>query len=218
MSPLARFFHELLRDGRMILRELPAAEVDAELAHLLRAAYAEYCLDIAGPAPAFDEPTALAAARVVYDAGWALVSQRLPVAELEKRLRMPARPRTAAQHLSADLLLRYLPQVHRRARARDPADPFPATLEKVLWQWPLSGVLADLDEGPETALEFDHPGLMLLYAERLAQHPKPAWVPTGKALEYVDLVWEQLHKDPAFLRQAQTPEERLAEEGARFDE
>jgi hypothetical protein len=216
MSPLARFFHELLRDGHMVLRELPATDPAGDLALVLRAAYETYRLEIAGPAPAFDEPTALAAARVVYDAGWALVSQRLPVIELEKRLRMPGVPRTAAQHLSADLLLRYLPQVRRRARARDPADPFPAILEKVLRQWPLSGVLADIDERPDATLEFDHhPGLLLLYAERLAEHPKPAWLPTGKALEYVELVWEQLHRDPAFLRQART---EPPEEGVPFDE
>jgi hypothetical protein len=113
----------------------------------------------------------------------------LPVDEIDKQLKMPGSPQTPAQHLSADLLLRFLAQVHRRARARDPVDPLPALLEKVLRQWPLSGVLADIDEGPMAPLDFGgHAGLMLLYAERLASREKPAWFPTGKLLEYLELV------------------------------
>jgi len=223
MSPLGKFFHDLLREGRVLLRDQRGvgAGSDAELAEVLRAAYADCCLDVAEPVMPFDQATALAAADLVQQACWALVNHALPAAELEKRVRMPRPPQAPAQHLSADLLLRYLPQVHRRARARDPADPLATMLENVLRQWPLSGVLADIDEGPEAPLDFGgHPGLMLLYAERLAQHEKPSWLPTGQTLEYVELVWAELHKDMAFLRHAEalprhTPR---VEQGESFDE
>lgn len=197
MSPRAHFFQVLLRDGSAHLREAPDPDPtsDADVAKVLRGAFADYCLEIAGPPLAFDEPTALGAASVVEQACWALVSQGLPVNELEKRLRMPAPPRTAAQHLCSDLLLRYLPQIYRRARARDEADPLIQILERVLRQWPLSGVLAGLEDGPETAVDFGgHAGLMMLYAERLACHEKPAWFPGGEAAAYVELVWTQLGK------------------------
>ena len=201
MSPLARFFHGLLREGAVHLHEAPDARFpkNAELDEVLRRAYADYCLDIAGPPLAIDETTALAAAHVVHQACWALVSQALSVDDLEERLQMPGPPRNPAQHLSADLLLRFLPQVHRRARARDETDSLVKIVEKVLRQWPLSGVLADLEDGPETALDFGrHGGLMLLYAERLACHEKPAWFPDGDARAYVELVWTQLRKTPRF--------------------
>ena len=39
-----------------------------------------------------------------------------------------------------------------------------------------------------------HPGLMLLYAERLARNEKPAWFPAGKPFEYVEWVFHGLGK------------------------
>ena len=75
-------------------------------------------------------------------------------------------------------------------------DKLTALLEEVLRRWPLSGVLADIDEAPLTPLTFGgHPGLLMLYAERLAQHEKPAWIPSGAAMEYVELVYADLGKD-----------------------
>ena len=62
-------------------------------------------------------------------------------------------------------------------------------IERVLRRWPLSGVLAGLDEGPTAPLDLGgHEGLMLLYAERLSRRDAPAWRPSGRPLEYVELV------------------------------
>jgi hypothetical protein len=197
MSPRARLFQALLRDGAVVLRDAPTSHVSVstDVIGVLRAAYTDYGADIAGPPLMFEEATALAAAGVVEHACRALVSQALPADELQTRVQMPAPPRTAAEHFSGDLLLRYLPQVLRRARARDAADPLVQMLERTLRQWPLSGVLADIQDGPETGLDFGgHPGLMLLYAERLAGHEKPAWFPGGECAAYVELVWTQLGK------------------------
>ena len=72
----------------------------------------------------------------------------------------------------------------------------PEILAKVLREWPLSGVLSEVNEGPLTPLEFQgHPGLWMCYAERLARHEKPDWLPTGTGLEYVELVWQEMGKD-----------------------
>ena len=53
----------------------------------------------------------------VASACWALVNHDERPEDLAPRLSMSRLPRTPAHHLSADLVLRYLPQVHRRARA-----------------------------------------------------------------------------------------------------
>src|SRR5205085_1821946 len=84
---------------------------------------------------------------------------------------------------------RFVPGVYHRARALDPADALAAGLARLLRLWPLSGVLADLEEGPLTPPTLGgHPGLLLLYAERLADHFRPAWLPEGPAGDYFDLV------------------------------
>jgi len=121
------------------------------------------------------------------------VQQTEPAEELERRLTLPP-PRSAAEHLSADLLLRLLPALHRRARALAPADPLCGRLTAILRDWPLSGVLADVAEPPVGSLAFEgHPGLQLLYAERLARNFKPAWLPTeGQARAHCELVWQEL--------------------------
>jgi hypothetical protein len=167
---------------------------------LLRRAYASHRLSVAGPLIPFDAPAAQSAAAFVLHACWFSVSRAEPDAVLERCLTLPAAVATPAQHLSADLLLRFLPQLHRRARAHNPEDRLTTLLAEVLRRWPLSGVLSEVADGPLTATTFGgHPGLLLLYAERLALHAKPAWIPEGPALEYAELVWRELGRDPAAL-------------------
>jgi hypothetical protein len=84
-----------------------------------------------------------------------------------------------------------VPQVHRRAkRAAD--EVLTKRLEEWLRLYPLSGVLADLEEGPLTPVTLDqHSGLLLLYAERLAERVRPAWVPEGPALASVEMIFAE---------------------------
>jgi hypothetical protein len=187
---LVAFLHRLFRDGTVVLRERPRLDSGsrAEALALLGGAYAAYRLDVAGPPVDFHGDTALAAGEFLGGACWFLVNRSEPAAELGRCLTLPGRPAVPAQHLSADLVLRFLPQVHRRARSLAPDDRLTAILADVLRRWPLSGVLADVTEAPLTPPEFGHPGLELLYAERLARTEKPAWLPEGPGREYVELV------------------------------
>jgi hypothetical protein len=193
MNELSEFLADLFQEGRIHFRRppQPSGLASPEVSALLGRAYAAYRLDIPGVAIALDVGLAGVAAEVVRQASWALVCHHDRVQDLQRHLKMPRSPATATDHLSADLLLRYLPYIHRRARALDPTDPLVGLLEQILRQWPLSGVLAGLDDGPTSPLDFGgHDGLMLLYAERLAQRPSPAssWRPEGRPLEYVELV------------------------------
>lgn len=198
MALLAKFLRDVLQAGRLVVRGPLPWQTDADAAPVLADAYQPYALQVAGPPIAFDRPTAVAAARVLYQAGWYLLNRNEPVAA--SHLRMPADPRTAAQHLSADLLLRYLPAVHRRARALRHDDELAAALANLLRRWPLSGVTADIADEPLTPTDFNgHMGLCMLYAERLARHEKAAWLPTGRATEAVELVWHDLGRDASVL-------------------
>jgi hypothetical protein len=194
MASFVEFLRTLLTDGRVVLRQRPAVDAAerAEARVLLADAYDDYRLDVAGPPLPFDAATALGMAERLWLACWFLVRRDEPPEAVERALAPPPPPASAAQHLSADLVLRFLPQVHRRARALDAADGLTRRLTELLRDWPLSGVLSDVEEGPRVPPEFDgHPGLLLLYAERLAERPRPAWVPAGPALPYVELAFAE---------------------------
>jgi hypothetical protein len=196
-ASLVVFVQRLFREGVALLRERPRADEQqrARLRPLLATAFDKYCLDVAGPAIDFDGRIGVAAAEVFASACWFLVSDREPDDELVRVLTMPGRPGTPAQHLSADLLFRYLPAVHRRARGVAADDALTKQLNRLLREWPLSGVLSDVSEGPESPPDFgDHPGLQLLYAERLARNEKPAWGPASSALGQVELIYGRLGK------------------------
>jgi hypothetical protein len=208
MAVLSAFLHGVLSAGQLLLREPLPPHAEPDAMELLAEVYRDHALRVAGPPIAFDGPTALAAGRVLYQASWYLLNANTPVEE--KTLQMPGEPRTPSRHLSADLLLRFLPAVHRRAQALRPGDALAARLAEVLRRWPLSGVLADIPDGPTTPLDFGgHPGLQLLYAERLAQHEKAGWFPAEGAMQAVELVWQDLGRDTSVLAFAQQAAEAL---------
>jgi hypothetical protein len=192
---LSAFLQRLLSEGIVRFEDRPSSTGDDrnEATQVLETAYADYRLEIAGPLILFDGEVAVASGELVQYACWFLVNHDEPDSALEERLRMPISPSTPAHHLSADLVLRYLPQVHRRARALFPADLLPRLLARILREWPLSGVLSEVEEGPLSPLDFQgHSGLWMRYAERLARHEKPAWFPTGPGMDYVDLIWREM--------------------------
>jgi hypothetical protein len=195
MPTLAAFVQRLLTEGKALLRKPPSfrAAERAEAARVLEPAFGAYRLSMAGPALDFDASAAVDAAEHVAWACWFLLHRDEEAAAVEKALDFPAPPDpTPAACLSADLTLRYLPQVYRRARGLDPSDVLTAALARTLRRWPLSGVLSDEEEGPLTPVAFGgHAGLLLLYAERLAEHYRPAWSPSGAAREYVELVFAE---------------------------
>lgn len=193
MATLAEFLEHLFVEGRVVFRERPVvSREDRDPASaVLRRTFADALMELAGPPLPFDEPTALRAADWTRRACWFLVSREEPPDELEKALALPesARTRSASEHLAADLTFRYLPAVHRRARAIDPSDPLARRLVDLFRLWPLSGVLSDIEDAPTSPIEFGgHDGLRLLYAERLVDHRRPAWVPgEGRSREFVEL-------------------------------
>jgi hypothetical protein len=204
MSSLAAFLQHLLSEGEAVLRERPEAKTagDATARDVLDRAYQTYLLEIAGTPIPFDAETAVLAAECVRQSCWYLMRHDEPEEELTRRLVMSGHPNSAAEHLSADLMLRFLPQIRQRARALAADDPLPALLADILRRWPLSGVLGDLPDGPARAIDFHgHRGLMLLYAERLVDHAKPAWLPEGEALQYVELIFQQQGRNLTSLYQ-----------------
>ncbi len=197
MASLGEFLHRLFEEGRIVLdgRRVPSdAERPTALA-ILATDFERHRLDVAGDLIEFDPETALAAAEFIRQANRFLVNRSEPVEVMERTLVMPRAPRSASEHLSADLVFRFLPPIQRRARSIAPGDRLATILADLLRAWPLSGVLSDLVEGPAAIGDLgSHPGLWMLYAERLALDEKPAWMPEGVGREYVELVFQGLGK------------------------
>ena len=199
ITPFHEFLTQLFDEGRIVFRTAPRDRPSPPDVAVLAEAFENYSLGVAGPRIAFAPDIALAAAELVRQASWALVNRDERMTDLVKRLKMPAPPLAPSQHLSADLTMRYLPQVVRRARGLDPSDPLVAQLANVLRTWPLSGVLSDVAEGPLVPLQFGgHAGLMLLYAERLIGNDRRSWRPIqqGPSWDYYELVLQE-HGQPA---------------------
>jgi hypothetical protein len=195
-APFQEFLTQIFDQGAIVFRSAtpPRDRPTASAVAFLAQAFESHSIAVAGPRIAFDAEVACAAAEFVRQASWALVNREDRVRDLKKRLKMTGSPDTPSQHLSADLTFRHLPQVLRRARGLDPSDPLVDLVAGVLKRWPLSGVISDLAEGPLVPLVFGgHPGLLLLYAERLIGNDRPAWRPVkkGPAWDYYELVLQE---------------------------
>ena len=195
MATLGDFLQRLFEDGRIVLegRSVPSEAGRPAALRVLEGAFDRYRLDVAGPPIGFDPRSALAAAELLRLAGWLLLDPSGPGHGAARSLRMPSDPVTASEHLSADVCLRFLPPVLRRARALGIDGGLVDALAGVLRAWPLSGVLTDLAKGPSDVGDLGrHPGLQMLYAERLALDEKPGWMPGGEARAHVELVFRGL--------------------------
>lgn len=187
MAAFTSWLTGVLAEGHSTLRSSPALTKAErpEVERLLTDAYDVLQREVAGPTIPFDFTVALRSAERLADACWHLAALPADAPLPERHIGEPASP---SDHLSADLMLRFLVSVRRRAALRGPSDSLAAWCDTVLRAWPLSGGLAGGRGGPTTPVNFGgHPGLLTLYAERLAARPEPAWVPPlGAAYEYVE--------------------------------
>jgi hypothetical protein len=205
MAAFSEFLAQLFNDGKVVFRskKAPQDRPTERDVTTLADAFGTLALSVAGPPIAFDARTACEAAELIRQASWALVNREERAEDLKRRLRMSTAPTTPAYHLSADLLLRYLPQLLKRARGLDATDPLIQIFGDLLRRWPLSGALSDVEEGPLTTTDFGkHPGLLLLYAERLVAHDRPAWrpEPSSPAHDYYQLVLNDRCRSDAEIR------------------
>jgi hypothetical protein len=192
MSSFRNWLAQVLTLGESLQDEAPHVSVQdrAGITELLHEAFGRHALDVAGPAIPFDADAAIGSAVTLAQACWELIAGD---DDTPFPLAVKSEPSSPAAHLSADLTLRFLADVYRRARAQNAGGKLTSEIERLLRSWPLSGVLADLDGEPATTLDFGgHSGLQLLYAERLAGTRRLGWLPqSGPSREWVERVFHE---------------------------
>lgn len=146
-------------------------EDQKEAVRYLASEYKEEAVNYPYRPPPFDEAAALWAAKTVYVAAQLLLYRENKEADLPPLLPAYEGTVTASAVLSADLLLRFLPDVLLQLKAIDPDDALIAVLERHLRTWHYSGVRYAM---PVDALDFSllqsSPPLRQLYVDRVIQY------------------------------------------------
>ena len=179
---LADFLQSLFAEGKVVANgklypfspdELRAAE------QLLRQFYSEDILEMPALAPAFHAEAALGGAQYLFCAVQLIINRDLDEAAVEQHLAGLPEPASPEIIFSADLTLRYLPELFGLAKGLSPLDIVATKLKETAACWPFSSVGVDI--GTEYTLEniVGHPSLKFAYTDRIlakkdktrAQHP-----------------------------------------------
>jgi hypothetical protein len=162
------FVHALLETGRVKVPpgDEPLDGVERAVAELDRGAR----IGAAFEPPELAAPAAAWALTAVYRACQALVFREIDADAVRRTLAVPCPlPPAPAVHYSADLSLRYLPDLLSLARGVAPDDPLVAGLTALARVWPLSSVgVAGAGEADPTPL-LDHASLRRLYVDRIIE-------------------------------------------------
>lgn len=175
LAPLPGFLASLLAAGEVaVAREHDFENDRADAQRLLAEAFHTTLQEV----PAVDvselefiPDMALASAAWFYRACLTLTDRAMEEDQVKGWLAtLPAEASTPSEVLSADLVLRHLPELHALARSMSPDDPLVDGLEKAARRFPLSGVGIALTEPlPDLVLLHRHPGLWRLYLDRVIE-------------------------------------------------
>src|SRR4051812_47439236 len=154
MSALTPFLDRLFTTGDARLTGRPEPDDRSDVEAVLRRAFVEFRLDVAGPLIEFDPRPAVSAAMFTAPACWFAVSRDAPPEQVAAQLPAIPEPKTPAAHLSIDLTLRYAVTVYRRAHAQNADDVLVARLADAFRRCPLTGVLTDVADAPMGDLTF----------------------------------------------------------------
>jgi hypothetical protein len=180
-----------------------SAEDQEEVVQFLMKEYKEECLSYPCTAPAFDRASALWAAETVYTASQLLLYRENKADELELLLPKFSYEQTPSAVLSADLTLRFLPDILLELKLIDPEDPLISHLESHLNNWHYSGVqyslpLEELNFGPlqESAclLQLYTDRVINYKKERLALHPALEHSVSASMGMYAPFFWSEFNQ------------------------
>lgn len=171
---------------------------------VLQQFYEEDALEMPSQVPAFNAEAALHAAQYIYNAVQLIIHRDLDDETVEKHLAGLPEPASPEVIYSADLTLRYLPELFSLARGLSPLDIVVTKLKATATRWPFSSVGVE-PEG-EYTLEniLGHASLKYAYADRIlvkkdknrAGHPQAKELIATILGDYIKELWPELELQP----------------------
>lgn len=187
----------------MLYGNLPETQPgeEATVIEFLRKEYLAEADDYPYEVPPFSDAAALWAAKTIYTAAQLMLYRQNKGADIPALLRDYGQEQDAAAVLSADICLRFLPDMLRHLRVIDPDDPLTDRLEDLLYKWHFSAVNYDLNtENLNMHNIASNLCLRQLYANRiieykkakLAVHPVFAGIIAGNISIFEKELWTDL--------------------------
>jgi len=169
---LSLFLNGLLADGNVVVpRVMTALEpADLEASTLLLAQlYNRDRLEMPSDCPVFDPESALWAASYVFRVCQLILLRDINETEINSWLAPTGKLQTAEVVYSADLLLRFLPDLFQLGGGISPEDPLVDNLKQTAITWPFSSVGIDQVTVDSPAVVLEHPSLAHAYINRIIQ-------------------------------------------------
>lgn len=172
--PFVEMIKTLRESSEVILHENildVSAYEDVLVNEYLQTCYEEEKLEHPIDFPLYDRKAALWGARMIYVAAQLMLYRKHDEFELASILPNWEEPRSTEAILSADLCLRFLPQLVKHLKAIELDDPLIPLLENTLTEWHFSATDYPL---PLAKLDLDHiftnECLLQLYADRVIEN------------------------------------------------
>lgn len=140
---LGHFLQDMLYRGEAVVENELQQFNAADHAHALQVLEKYYVADLQnmpGNVPEFNAPAALWAGTTVYYAMQFLLLRNLTAEQVNETLKPFTHSINPAEVYSADMALRYLPDIINAAKGLAPDDPLVARLNEIATAWPFSSV------------------------------------------------------------------------------
>ncbi|NLR79803.1 hypothetical protein [Chitinophaga eiseniae] len=167
---LSAFINHLVREGQIAVVDdlpplLPAASADA--LEVLTDYYHHDKLEMPATAPEFDPDAALWAATYIYQAVRLIMLRSIQPNKVLPGLSLYTGRINADSIYSADLCLRYLPDLLSLTRKLDAQDALVMHIRETAMQWPFSSTGMQLTAKGSLAGIISSPALLQAYADRI---------------------------------------------------
>ena len=170
MMDLSNFIATLLSEGKVSVKgQLTSLEVQdiSEAGKILHTYYQDDILEMPYTAPGFSEGAAVWGAEYLYKAVQLIVLRDVEEEMINDELKPFTGQLSPGVIYSADLMMRYLPQLFELAKGLAPGDLLVQILRNTARQWPFSSAGIEVDGAVDDKLILEYASLRYTYIDRI---------------------------------------------------